>query len=332
MKLLILLMTITVVSTSAIFAQKQPPKAVSPNPPPPPPVVTAQPAPPPLSSGPYVYEHKFSPERPYLVSPEQAQTIINRFKEAYAKMGGPRVLIYVNRELVDEESGLKLSARSEQIETSRGHVDKRSGSVTAASPAAAPKTPDPAGAVVAGDLKKALTDSATEPGTVSGQTEKVTSKNTYRVRERKEAALADKQTARDVERLFGRPLRMAGATLVDQRVAAHLIGDRPLTNFAVPTEGEQARKDREALIKNADAVLEILISSRQITVPTASGDRTFAVPDIQATAIRLKDAKIIGQASSSDLIGQGSSKVARNFGVREISEGTALALMEDMTQ
>jgi hypothetical protein len=125
---------------------------------------------------------------------------------------------------------------------------------------------------------------------------------------------------------------MAGVTLVDQRVAAHLIGDRPLTNFSVPTEGEQARKDREALTKNADAVLEILISSRQITVPTASGDRTFAVPDIQATAIRLKDAKVIGQASSSDLIGQGSSKVARNFGVREISEGTALALMEDMTQ
>jgi len=125
---------------------------------------------------------------------------------------------------------------------------------------------------------------------------------------------------------------MAGATLVDQRVAAHMIGDKPLASFAAPTEGEQARKDREALTKNADAVLEILISSRQITVPTASGDRTFAVPDIQATAIRLKDAKIIGQASSSDLIGQGSSKVPRNFGVREISEGTALALMEDMTQ
>ncbi|MBI2946105.1 MAG: hypothetical protein HYY23_00525 [Verrucomicrobia bacterium] len=327
------ILLISLIAVNSVVAQKQPPKPVSPTPPPPPPVVTAQPAPAPPSSEKYVYEHKFSPDRPYLVSPEQAQTIINRFKDAYGKMGSPRVLIYVNRELVDEASGLKLSARSEQTETSRGHVDKRAGSSSGAAAAAgAAKESDPAGAVVAGDLKKALADSATEPGTVSGQTEKVTSKNTYRVRERKEAALADKQTVRDVERLFGRPLRMAGATLVDQRVAAHMIGDKPLASVAAPTEGEQARKDREALTKNADAVLEILISSRQITVPTASGDRTFAVPDIQATAIRLKDAKIIGQASSSDLIGQGSSKVVRNFGVREISEGTALALMEDMTQ
>jgi len=48
--------------------------------------------------------------------------------------------------------------------------------------------------------------------------------------------------------------------------------------------------------------------------------------DIQATAMRLKDARILGQAASSDISGRGG----RNFDVREISEATALALMEDM--
>lgn len=310
MKTKIAFSIIVFASASSVLAQTSPPKPVSPNPPPPPPITTAQPAPPAPSSDKYVYEHKFSPERPYLVAPEQAQTIINRFKDAYSKLGNPRVLIYVNRELVDEESGLKLSARSEQTKTVRGHLDKQTRG--AANQAGATKPSD----VASG----------------SGPNEKVTSKNTYRVRERKEALLADKQTVRDVERLFGRPFRMGGATLVDQRVASQFIGDRPLTNFTVPTEGEQARKDREAVTKIADVVLEVLISSRQSTVPTASGDKTYSVPDIQATAIRLKDAKIIGQASSADLIAQGSAKVARNFGVSEISEGTALALMEDITQ
>ena len=314
MKTTILFLTSALASTSWTSAQTSKPKAVSPLPPPPPPVSIAQPA---ASASPerFVYEHKFSAERPYLVTPEQAQTIINRFKEAYAKMGSPRVLIYINRDLVDEESGVKLSARSEQTEVSRGHTDKGALAVStaAANQAGAVKVPETAGAI-------------------AGQTEKVTAKNTYRVRDRKESLLTDRQTVRDVERLFGRPLRMAGVILVDQRVATQLIGDKPLAGFPASAEGGQARKDREALGKIADVVLEILIASRQITVPAASGDRTLPVPDIQATAIRLTDAKIVGQASSADLIGQGSAKVARNFGVREISEGTALALMEDMTQ
>jgi hypothetical protein len=56
------------------------------------------------------------------------------------------------------------------------------------------------------------------------------------------------------------------------------------------------------------------------------------VPDIQATAIRLKDAAIVGQAAASDIIGKGvpAGRVVRQFDVRDITEATALALMEDM--
>jgi hypothetical protein len=56
------------------------------------------------------------------------------------------------------------------------------------------------------------------------------------------------------------------------------------------------------------------------------------VPDIQATAIRLKDAAIVGQAAASDIIGRGgqAGSVVRQFSVQDITEATALALMEDM--
>ena len=155
--------------------------------------------------------------------------------------------------------------------------------------------------------------------------------NTYRADGKPQPTLADKQTVRDVERLFGRPLRSAGASLADQRVASQLIADRPLDEFIGTTDTPQARKDREALGKVADAVIEILISSKSISVPMISGDQTVSIPDIQATAISLKDSKVLGQASSSDVTTRVPASSLAGFDVREIAEATALALMEDMT-
>ncbi len=237
----------------------------------------------------YVYDQKPLAGRSALIKPEQTQAIIDKFKAAYPKLGSPRLLIYVNRDLVDENSGLKLTSRTERTESS-----------------------------------------ATKSGTdATASAEKVTANNRYRAADAKELSLADKQTVRDVERLFGRPLRMAGASLADQRVATQLIADRSVKEL---TGNEAARKDREALGQIADVVVEILISSKNVTVSEVAGDQTYAVPDIQATAIRLKDAAILGQVSSSDVIGAGrtAGHAARNFDVREIAEATALALMEDM--
>jgi hypothetical protein len=96
--------------------------------------------------------------------------------------------------------------------------------------------------------------------------------------------------------------------------------------------GDSAAKDRAALAKIADVAIEVLISSRNLTVPEVSGDKTVVVPDIQATAIRLKDSAIIGQAAASDIFGRDAQagRIVKQFGVAEITEATALALMEDM--
>jgi hypothetical protein len=240
---------------AAAQAQARAPEISAPPPPAPPPIYPAVTVP--AANAPvYVYDQKPMGGRPYLIAPEQAQSIINRFKDEYKKLGSPRFIIYINRELM--------------------------------------------------------------VGT-----------NIYSIRDAKEAPLPDRQTMRDVERLFGRPLRMAGVHLADQSVASRLITSRSLDRLT--TGSEQADRDREALGKVADVVLEILVSSKDAPVAELSGDRIYSVPDIQATAIRLSDAKILGQATAADLIGQGpgAGQAVRTFGIREIAEATALSLMED---
>jgi hypothetical protein len=281
------------------------PKSSSPAPP----IVPAAPTAP-AAGQVYVYDQKPLPGRPPLVQPEQAQAIIDKFKIAYAKMGNPRMLIYINRDLVDENTGVRLIARTEKGNISRTQ-SKSDG-------------PSQKGGTNGGSASVNGSVSASGQGSRSSETEKTAYENRYRNNDRKEQPLADRQTTRDVERLFGRPLRMAGASLADQRLATQMMADHPFK----PLNGgsDQAQKDREALEKIADVVVEVLISSKNVQVAEISGDRTYAVPDIQATAMRLKDARILGQAASSDISGRGG----RNFDVREISDATALALMEDM--
>ena len=211
----------------------------------------------------FTYEQKLYVASPSaLLSPEQAQTVVARFREAYARLGQPRVLIFVNRTLVD--SG-----------TREGREDNVA-------------LPEPAAGV---------------------------------------PTLADRQTVRDVERLFGRPLRLAGATLIDQ-------GSVPVVTdeSADKADADPSAIDRDVVAKVADVVIEVLISSRTITLREGGDEVSVGVPDIQATAIRLSDAQVLGQASATDVLGHDhlAARKAQRFGVGEIVEATAFALMEDV--
>ena len=214
-----------------------------------------------------------------LVEPETARGIIEKFRTAYGAPSAPRIVIYVNRTLVDTSSGLQRTARTEKYEKTDGSI-------------------------------------------------KTSGENTYRLKDGAKPTLADQQTVRDIERLFGRVFRNAGAKLADQKIAVDLLAEKPGERLT----GDQAAKDRDALTAVADVAIEVLISSRNLTVPGITSDQVVAVPDIQVTAIRLKDAAIIGQASASDVLGKDAQagRVAETFDVRDITEATALALMEDM--
>lgn len=250
------------------------------NPPPtPPPVYQAPPSAPSASQAPASNQRVFGPSGDTLIARQSAAGIIEGFRKAYNTDSAPRIVIYVNRTLVDTTTGMKLTAHSEKYYKENEAV-------------------------------------------------KTSGENTYAVKEATAPTLADQQTVREIERLFGRAFRNGGATLADQKSAVALLEDNPGHRLV----GDQAAKDREALAKIADVAVEVLISSRSLTVPEVSGDKTYSVPDIQATAIRLKDSAIIGQAAASDILGQDmqAGRIVKQFGVRDITEATALALMEDM--
>ncbi|MEY4388072.1 MAG: hypothetical protein RLY20_3355 [Verrucomicrobiota bacterium] len=278
------------------------------------------------AEGSYTYSQQPVAISRTLLSPDAAKQIAEGFKAAYPKLGSPRFLIYVNRELVDEQSGMKLSGRSESTSASRGSV--KSNFEPGASGDGKPVNITAGGGVVVkGDVGGGV---HLGKGEGSHEHEKVNASNSYRFKDKTQLTVEEKQNVRDVERTFGRPIRSAGAKLADQRVATQLIGDKPIQNFVVPTEGEAARKDREALGKITDVVIEVLISTREVKVMAVSGDKTYSVPDIQATAIRLSDSQIIGQASSDDVTGRMPPVQLKNFTFGDVAEATALKLMEDM--
>ncbi len=279
----------------------------------------------------------YSPATSTIVSPEKAKQVVESFRSAYDKLGRPSLLLYVNRELVDTTSGLRVATRKEhiegvQVETKSAFEADPAAPKPATAPAVSPQTQV---TVVTGGVNRSATstEASSTPGKSSAitTTKRVTADNAYAATPKAATALADRQTVRDIERLFGRPLRAGGARLADQRTATELMADKPMDHFTVATD-EAARKDREALARVADVVIEVLISSRNLTVPAISGDQVVAVPDITATAIRLKDSAIIGQASARDVLGKKgqAARLSRQFDINDIAEATALALMEDI--
>jgi hypothetical protein len=264
----------------------------------------------------------YGPGQATLVSREAAEAVLKKFRETYVNQEAPRVVIYVNRELVDLDSGLKLSGHTEHYEQteSQTHSDVTPPAATNGAPQVQ---------VNVGGATNASSGAPAGPGTTSSTTTRTTGENTYTTTDRNAPTLADRQTVRDIERLFGRVFRNAGARLADQQVAAATLADEPGQRLV----GAQAARERAALAKVADVAVEVLISSKNLTVPGVSGDQTYNVPDIQATAIRLSDAAILGQASASDVLGRDrdAGRIVRQFDVPEITEAVALALVEDMT-
>ena len=140
--------------------------------------------------------------------------------------------------------------------------------------------------------------------------------------------LPDKLTFREVEKLFGRPLRLAEAALSD--LPESMFTGLEKTSSRNPLDW--IKTDREALSRLADVVIEVLISSRSTSVREISGDRIYTVPDIQATAIRLRDSQIIGQANATDLLARQPNLGAalRANTIQEFTESVALFLMQDL--
>ncbi|HEX2854415.1 MAG TPA: hypothetical protein VHO24_14355 [Opitutaceae bacterium] len=263
----------------------------------------------------------YGPSGDTLIGRETANGILEGFRKVYTATSTPRIVVYVNRELVDLDSGLKHTGHSEKYEKTQSSAKNDM------EPAPAAGTPQTQINVAVGGNNSGATTPAGK-GTAESSVTKTSGENTYQWKDPAKPTLADRQTVREIERLFGRAFRNAGAKLADQKSAAALLDAKPDGRLV----GDAAANDRAALAAIADIAVEVLVSSRNLTVPEVGGDKTYSVPDIQATAIRLKDSAIVGQASASDVLGKDiqAGRVLRQFDVRDITEATALALMEDM--
>jgi len=143
--------------------------------------------------------------------------------------------------------------------------------------------------------------------------------------------LNDPQTLREIEQIFGHPLRQAGVTLVALDAATPLAGLERSAGVGLRQSTEASRKALAALATVADVVVEVLLDARNVTVASASGNLVYTVPDIQATAIRASDAKVLGQSSTADIIGKNpTSAMVQTYGPRPITEATVLALMDNV--
>lgn len=266
----------------------------------------------------------YGPTADTLIARQTAEGIVENFRKTYTLTNVPRIVVYVNRELVDTTSGLKLTGHTENYEKTS---IKTKNDLETPAPGGAPQTQ--VNVSVSGNAGSGSPLPAGK-GTAETATAKTSGTNSYSVKDSAAPTLADKQTVREIERLFGRAFRNAGARLADQKSAAALLDEKTGGRLV----GDQAAKDRAALANIADIAIEVLISSRNLTVPEISGDKNYPVPDIQATAIRLKDSAIIGQASAGDILGRDkdarAGRIVRQFDVQDITEATALALMEDM--
>jgi hypothetical protein len=134
----------------------------------------------------------------------------------------------------------------------------------------------------------------------------------------------------DVGHLFARPFRAAGALIVSDKTAKQLTKGQPVGELIGLTNTPEAQVRREVLGGGADVVVEIEIFMRSIGIASISGQQTLSIPELTVTAISLRDGKIVGTASSSDVTKNISLERMGVMDVRQLTEATALALMNDM--
>lgn len=148
--------------------------------------------------------------------------------------------------------------------------------------------------------------------------------NRYSAGDSAKASASQPATTPDIEQLVARTLRSGGATLADQKAVNELMPGKIL-KASTKDEDLKASHDRDSLRKIADVAIEVVISSH--TIAGKEGEKPETVPDVQASAIRLEDGQIIGQAASANLKGQ-----VRELNLSNASEAIAISLMEDMVR
>jgi hypothetical protein len=254
------------------------------------------------------------------------QVVVDQFRASYEKQQKPRILVYINRELVPENR-LVLTARTEKSTQVKGDVTEKSGNVNVQVGSNNTKEINSGGTILtinpretgAGGEKKESTSTYSAPTTDNDLG--ITKLTTFDMRQ--------------LEETFRRPYFAAGARFVDQRIAATLL--RPFSTaserFLTAPTTDQEKAQFDALKQCTDIVIELLARHYEVSHPTPAGDSTIRRLDIVATAFDMKQpGLVLGQISSETLFGFNQpGGTRRPVTDLEIIDQTALALMQQLT-
>jgi hypothetical protein len=246
---------------------------------------------------------------------------VQAFRAAYAKLGRPRLLVFVNRELVRDRGEMLAAERTDRSVKTKGD----------------PVPLLPSSTVQIGADNRA----ASSPAAVSGKGGEAQTSTGVSTRRAEPAhrppAPISEQEAREFEEAFQEPFADAGARFVDQAAAelAQRLFRDPDPNFLTAPADDRERREVESLRKSADLAIQLLVRKKSVPILQPSGDdRAEERVSVTATAINLKDGAKLAQVSSDSLFGfnrrhgERLERRYREVTSAEILEQVALAVMQ----
>jgi hypothetical protein len=251
--------------------------------------------------------------------------VVRQYKSAYAQQGKPRLLLYINRDLVKDRGetvevltvDTSTKTKGDPVEVSPG-ANVQIGSNSTSSPASSTKATGKGGERLESVTASVRETAASNKGVIP---------------------VTDIE-AREIEENFQEAFNEAGARFVDQKIA--LLANRTFAeageNFLTAPKTDKERQEIESLRQSSDVVIEILARRRPVQILEVSGnDRTEYQLELIATATRLKDGVKVAQVSSNSIYkfnrrnGEARQRRAVRYTNAEITQQVSLALMQRLS-
>ncbi|PAW77130.1 MAG: hypothetical protein B9S32_12685 [Verrucomicrobia bacterium Tous-C9LFEB] len=249
--------------------------------------------------------------------------VVDQFRDAYAKQQKPRILLFVNRELLPS-ARLEANGRTETVTQVKGDAVDGGNGTSNIQIGNNTQTSGGGGIVI-------------NPRQTGAGGEKKETTTTYKPGDKANLGTPNLSEfdARQLEESFRAPYFSAGTRFIDQKMAASLLRHFPVIGerFLTPPTTDAEKEAQAALKQSADIAIELLGRHYDVSYPTPAGDTTIHRLDLVATAYDLKNPGVIlGQISSESLYGFNQpGGTRRNVSDREIIDQTALTLMQQLT-
>jgi len=249
---------------------------------------------------------------------QNPDAIVEQFKTAYVTANKPKIMVYINRDLVRPQR--------EAVQT---QVVQRSTQVIG------DPIQQPTNIYNSGYQNGTQFQYAPPAGNGMGG-ERLDTRSTVQYVEQHNnkgvASLSDFDD-RQIQELFAQRLLQAGVKMVDQQIATTLTqtyapqSERFISQVAVPTPGD----DVNVVKKSADIVIELLVRNKKVAVYTPAGEECRDIFELTATAMDVhQPGVILAQVSTSTLFGL-NNRATRDRSSAILSELEAADIVDQVS-